>query len=394
MEAKLLLRQLWDTQGHKNESKNPACRFQLQTEGGPPVEYTVCSSAVLLDYAPTAKLEPGKLYTVEHLPLKKLDDFARVNPDVFLSEESIVINQDTYLQEYFLPLNNKGAEHGLGIFHVHDGKAVLKDILPYQKDGSFQFAGLGFFQIPEPVQLLINNNSSMTALNARICKVRSNPAMAVVLSCDTGMLVVTLSRLSRTDPANENIYFNEGDTEHFRLDGYREDLGVFSRLVKAKNNMKTLANPMQRKAAVPVQPSEAAPESAPAPAPETADPTPVVEPQVEEVKPEQAEQIAAQAPEATKKEEAPAASVEEPKKRTRAKRQPVTATLASVKSIDELIAYLGTPIPDGMSSEAMQEEVRKLRDLGVVVARRQSNLYTAATAAEKKLRDTLRGVLG
>ena len=47
-----------------------------------------------------------------------------------------------------------------------------------------------------------------------------------------------------------------------------------------------------------------------------------------------------------------------------------------------------------MSVEGMQEESRKLRDLGVVLARRQSNLLVAATASEKKLRDVLKGVLG
>lgn len=394
MDSKILLNQLWDIQSYRNDRKEPACRFQLVT-GDARIEYHVCSSSVLLDYTPASKLELGKLYTINHLPLKKLDDFARVNPDVFLSDDYVSLEDDVMLTDYFLPLNNKEGECGMGVFTIQgEEKAVLKNVLTYPRSSSFQFAGLSFFHIPEAVQTEINNNSSMKALHANIRKVRSGPTLAVVLSCDTGMLVVTLARVRNTTAVNENIYLDDSCSERFRLDGYREDLGVFSRLVKVKKEMKTLANPMQRKTAVPVQPPAAAPEPAPAPAPEPVSPAPAAEPQVEEVKPEQAEQIAARAPEAPKKEEVPAAPAEEPKKRIRAKRQPVTATIGSVKSIDELIAYLGTPIPDGMTTEAMQEEVRKLRDLGVVVARRQSNLYTAATAAEKKLRDTLRGVLG
>jgi hypothetical protein len=389
LEAKQLLRQLWDLQANQNEGSKPACRFQLQTEGGP-VEYLVCGTSVLLDYAPAATIEPGKLFTVNHLPLKKLQDASRVNPEVFLSEESVVINQDTYLSDYFLPLNNKEREQGLGVFEISDNKAVLKNILPYLKDGSFQFAGLSLFHIHEELQMEINKNSSMKALNARISKVRTNASLAVVLSCDTAMLIVMLARVTNNKEVNENIYMDKECTERYKLDGYRDDQGVFSRLVKVKKDMvKGLPNPVRAKQAA--QESQAPVPATPAPEQTPATPAPQAEPQVEEVKPEQAAEIAAQAPEAPKAETAPA---EEPKKRTRAKRPTITASIETVKGVDELIAYLGSPIPDGMTTEAMQEEVRKLRDLGVVVARRQSNLYTAATTAEKKLRDTLRSVLG
>jgi hypothetical protein len=372
MEQKALLQQLWKLATDKRE----ACRFQLYEAGGP-IEYLVSSTAVLLDYKPETTLEPGKMFQVEGLPKKNLQDASLVNPNTFLSEESLVINNDDHINKYFLPL---GGGY-LGVFAFENDKAVEKDIMPFLKDGCFKFAGLAFTQIPPAVQAELAEHSTLTALHARISKVRTNSSLAVVLSCDTAMLVVTLARVKPTKPENENIYLASED--RYKLDGFNEEFNVFSRLVKANNKDmsigKGLASPVQRK--VVTERVTAAVTTPPAP--------PVqAEVQVEEIKPEQAEQIAEAAPAPV---QAPA---EEPKKRVPAKKPASSTTINSAKSVDELITYLGSPIPDGMTAEALQEEVRKLRDLGVVIARRQSNLFSAATASEKKLRDVLKGVLG
>lgn len=368
-------------QATKNNSKGDACRFQLQSVCGA-IEYYVCSTAVLLDYAPAKTLEPGKLFKVSNIPLKKLTDASKVNPDVFLSEESVVLNNDLYLDSFFLPLNGTD-DPGLGIFEIHDGKAVLKSVLPYTRDGNFKFAGLRFTGIPDDVQAEINKQSSMTELHGRICKVRSNPALALVVSCDTAMLVVTLSQIKFDNPANENIYFDKACQERYKLDGYRDDLCVFNRLVKAKgNNMKGLANPVARNKA----PEQTAPVEAPAPVVESVQ-------QVEEVQPEQAEEIAAAAPEVEAPKETPVAvPAEEPKKRTRTRR--VVESNAGDDALDKALAYLNSPLPEGMNTDMMREEIRKLRDLTIASARRMSNLFTAGTASEKKMRDVLRGILG
>ena len=384
MDLKTLLRQLWDIQANRNGGKAPACRFQLQDTSGP-IEYLASSAAVLLDYKPAAPIEPGKLLKVGNLPIKELDDVGKVNPDTCLAEESIVLNRELDLTDYLLPLRNRDGEHGLGVFERRDENLVLKDVLPFSKNGCFNFVGLAVYQIPEAVLTEINNKASLQELHARICKIRTNTWMALVLSCDTAMLVVPLVKIQHTSPENENIYFDRELSERFRLDGYRDDEGFFSRLVKANNkDMKGLVNPVSRnKVATPVEAVAAAA-------------APVQEQQVEEVQPAQAEEIAAAAsdeqPAPAQVPEESAVQEEAPKKRTRTvkKAQPTPAG----SKFDDLIAYLGSPLSDKMTPEEMLEEARKLRDLGVTIARRQSNLVFAATASEKKLRDGLKGVLG
>lgn len=388
MELKALLQRLWDIQANRNGGR-PACRFQLEDSSGR-IEYLVCSSAVMLDYKPAKLLNLGQLYHVDKLPEKVIDDVSKVNPDVCLAEESVVLQKEATPEDYFIPLRNPDGEHGLGVFERKGESLVMKDILPFRKNGCFRFVGLAVYQIPGDVLAEINKNGSLLSLHARISKVRTNPWMAIVLSCDTAMLVVPLTKIQHTTPENENIYFDADMTERFRLDGYRDDEGFFSRLVKANNkDMKGLVNPVGRnKVTTPVEAVAAA-----APAPEA---------QVEEVQPAQAEEIAAAAPEVQPTPEVaqdPAVPQEVPKKRTRTVKKVQTEAPGSVlgiapKAIDDLIAYLGSPVSDKMTPDDMQEEARKLRDLGVVIARRQSNLIVAATASEKKLRDGLKGVLG
>ena len=388
MEAKELLQQLWKTEAGLTDNGN-ACRFQLQTDGGP-IEYTICSKAVMLDYAPVKPMEPGKLFKVDDYPIKKLDDITKVTPEVMLCEESLTIHKDEDIDRYFLPLNN-WQEIGLGVFDRQDDKVVLNSVMPYLKTGSFQFAGLALHFIPDQVRWEINKNGSLTQLNARIGKMRTGPVIVLLLSCDTAMLIVTMSKLQPKELANSNIFLDKDCSVAYRLDGLREGSVYYSRLVKGRNTLKGLANPVARNKAAEA-PAPEAPVQTPVAVPAINAEVPVVVmdevPQVEEVQPEQAEAIAEAAPEAV------SAPAEEPKKRTRTKRVAVAPSANASKLIDDLIAYLGTPVSDAMTTEQMQEEVRKLRDLGVVLARRQSNLFTAATASEKKLRDVLRGVLG
>lgn len=401
MEAKELLQQLWKTEAGLTDNGN-ACRFQLQTDGGP-IEYTICSKAVMLDYAPVNPLEPGKLFKVDDYPIKKLDDITKVTPEVMLCEESLTIHKDEDIDRYFLPLNN-WQEIGLGVFDRQDDKVVLNSVMPYLKTGSFQFAGLALHFIPDQVRWEINKNGSLTQLNARIGKMRTGPVIVLLLSCDTAMLIVTMSKLQPKELANSNIFLDKDCSVAYRLDGLREGSVYYSRLVKGRNILKGLANPVARNKAAEVPPPEPCgspgdrvtveeikqAKASPVLKPES--PAAIVNefPHIEEVQPEQAEAIAEAAPEAVNT----TAPAEEPKKRTRTKRVAVAPSANASKLIDDLIAYLGTPVSDAMTTEQMQEEVRKLRDLGVVLARRQSNLFTAATASEKKLRDVLRGVLG
>lgn len=384
METKDLLRQLWEIQAKDAD----ACSYQLQTDSGP-TEYLVCPRAVLLDYAPVTTKESGKLYKVGDHPLKKLQDISKANPEIMLCEESLTIHKDEDIESYFLPLNN-WSEVGMGVFdHIGD-TVILKSILPYLKGGSFQFAGLTLHHVPDQVRWEIQRNGKFTDLNPRICKMRSGPVLVLLLSCDSALLVVTLSKNTNKCPLNEHIYMDRNRTELYRLDGLREDGVFFTRLVKGRQTLKGLANPTKRKA-------EEAPAEVvhvPEENPPIQDAPAVEEPQIEDVQPEQAAEIAEAAPVV----EAPA---EEPKKRTRTPRkQQVPKDYdgpffgLNEKAIDDLIAYLGAPVPEQMSVESMQEEARKLRDLGVVLARRQSNLLMAASASEKKLKDVLRGVLG
>ena len=113
--------------------------------------------------------------------------------------------------------------------------------------------------------------------------------------------------------------------------------------------------------------------------------------QVEEIQPEQAQQIAAEAPppivNASAPEVKPEESVQPPQeeeKRKRIRKAPTAATPANAKALEDTIAYLGSPVADTMALEDIEEEIRKCRDLGVVLARRMANLYAAGTLIPKR----------
>ena len=195
-----------------------------------------------------------------------------------------------------------------------------------------------------------------------------------------------MSRVVQKEILNEQLYINN---EQYRLDGWDNETRAYSRLIKVVDKtMRGLANPTKaaKAAQAPAEPVAAAP-------------VPQPEPQVEDIQPEQAEEIAEQAVDPAEyvaepmvekeKEREPEEGLDDPKgqnppeaekpKHTRVRKAPAASSPANVKALEDVIAYLGCPVAENMSQEDIDEEVRKCRDLGIVVARRIANLYVAGT---------------
>lgn len=408
-----LLSRLWEALIASKDESYPACRFQEQYQEGR-ADYRVCRMCVYIDYKPSGRpLKDGKLYPIVGHKLLPLDPMNKVHPENFLCEEGLALNSDNYLHYVFIPCNNmKDREVGLMAFEEADDKLMYKGTLPYSPSGSFHFVGLAAYRISKDIIHEIEKAEiPFTQLHPRICKVRSGTVLALQLMSESRTIIATLNRLNQQDELNDNIYFGK-DSPRYKLDGFRNDSGTYYQLVEAiEVTMRGLKNPVKK-----LQEQE----------------TPV-EPQIEDIQPEQAEEIAAQAPsvdvlteresrEIIEAENAACVPVEEEpmgettkdgytappasqintepspdapvdKKHTRVRRQPTAAGPAKLKQMDELIEYLGSPVGD-MKQEDINEEIKKIRDLIIVSGRRMANLHSAHAAGEKKRLDSLRAIIG
>ena len=91
-----------------------------------------------------------------------------------------------------------------------------------------------------------------------------------------------------------------------------------------------------------------------------------------------AEKVAEAINEAEDPAEASPPEAEKPK-HTRVRKAPAAATPANAKALEDVLAYLGCPVAENMPQEEIDEEIRKCRDLGIVISRRMANLYAAGT---------------
>ena len=410
-----LLSKLWEALIASKDESYPACRFQEQYQEGR-ADYRVCRRCVYIDYKPSGRpLKDGKLYPILGHELLPLDPMNKVHPENFLCEEGLALNSDNYLHYVFIPCNNmKDREVGLMAFEEVDDKLMYKGTLPYSPSGSFHFVGLAAYRISKDIIHEIEKAEiPFTQLHPRICKVRSGTVLALQLMSESRTIIATLNRLNQQDELNDNIYFGK-DSPRYKLDGFRNDSGTYYQLVEAiEVTMRGLKNPVKK-----LQEQE----------------TPV-EPQIEDIQPEQAEEIAAQAPTVdatpesmeginevsetiakyeegdpetvatinkekerlevlkTKIEAEKADKEEAAPKHTRVRKQPTAAGPAKLKQMDELIEYLGSPVGD-MKQEDINEEIKKIRDLIIVSGRRMANLHSVHAAGEKKRLDSLRAIIG
>lgn len=384
---KELLKQIWKAEA-KDTSNNSACRFQ--TDFGSRTETWVCSRALLYDYDPKEKLELDRQFTVDDLPMKKLEDPERTYAENMFYPGEIILDDYSLLECMFL--NDGLAAHGKAIsaYDLNGQTGYYKCSLPWKNETSFQWVRKLLYYIPTPVQDMVRDRVTLRELDACLVRLKATPDLALLFRAGYTVLLVTMSRMQPHDLVNEQLFV---DQIQYRLDGWDSETKAFSRLVEVRRHnmpMRGLANPTKAAAATtavpPVQPPAAPPEIP------QQEPT---APQVEEVQPEQAEQIAEQAPDPIQEpvEETTPAAEEETKKRTRMRKAPTAATPANAKALDEVIAYLGSPPADSMTQDEIDEEIRKCRDLGIVLARRMANLYAAGTLIPKKKLAAVRDVL-
>lgn len=382
---KELLKQIWMAEAKANDNMS-ACRFQ--TDFGGVTETWVNSRALLYDYAPEEKLQPDQLFTVADLPLKNMEDLERTYAENMFYPGELILEDYELLGAMFL--NDGLPEHGQAIsaYSLNGKTGYYKCSLPWGNETSFQWVRKLLYYIPTPVQDLVRDCVTLRELGASLIRLKATPDLALLFRADSLVLLVTLSRMQPKELVNEQLFVGQ---IQYRLDGWNSETRAFTRLVEVKSKsmpVRGLANPTRAAAAnaAPPVPPKAVPDPIPQEAPT---------PQVEEVQPEQAEQIAQQAPEPIQEpvEDSTSSPEEESKKRTRTRKAPTAATPANAKALDEVIAYLGSPPADSMTQEEIDEEIRKCRDLGIVLSRRMANLYAAGTLIPKRKLAAVRDVL-
>jgi len=381
---KQILKDIWSATARANPKDKTACRFQTMLVDSLADIYA-CSRGVYYDYAPTEKLELNKHYAVDDLPFKKLQDPEKVLAESMFYPGAIPLTDNSTLEALFLNDGPCKANHELAVFDRKGNTACFRGGLPWGDATYFEWVRKVLFFIPDEVRWRVQKSVTLKELNAQLVRLKTSPDIALLLGSATSWLLVPMSRISNSSELNENLFI---DGCQFRLDGWNNESRTYSRLVEVvSKTMRGLANPT--KAAK--QTAQAAPPPAPAaPTEPEMPPAQLIEepvPQVEEVQPELAEEIAEQAPEATAP--VPEHQLIEPQedeapKRTRTRKAPTAATPANAKALEEVAAYLGSPVADSMTMEEIDEEIRKCRDLGVVLSRRMANLYAAGTLIPKK----------
>ena len=387
---KELLKKLWKAEldAGPESGRRTACVFQTMIIDSV-VETRVCPRAVYWDYAPQERLELDKVFTFEDYPLSKLDDPQRVYQENMCYMGAIPLDDSQYLRGLFL---NDGLEkNALSFYDLNGHTCYWRCALSWGDETSFQWLRKVLYRIPLPVQELIWNTVTLREVNARLVRLKAVPDPAIMLSSATANLLVTMASLQPTELEYEQLFIK--GVQH-RLDGYDSYTGSFSRLIEVKDKampMRGLANPTKAAAAAKAEATaladsyerqrEVDQQFAAAKAEEQAA-AQETEPQIEVVQPEQAEEIIQEAPEAPVTVVQP--EEEETKKRTRIRKSPTAATPANAKAMEDTMAYLGSPVADSMTMDEIDEEIRKCRDLGVALARRMANLYTAGMQIPKK----------
>ena len=391
--ARSIIEEIWNYQLENlpKGDKGPAVIFQTNYNDQR-TEYRACRRCVMIDYSPIAQLNPTELYAVpEHTLITEIDE-QRIAPERFLHEEFLNLADSALLTNRFLPFKN---ESHAGLYALDkDNRDCWKKRyeLDALKEGPFSLIGLNLYEIPAWCKSCIYGHSSLVALHAQFGLTRNGNVPTLLLSSDSSLLIVTLNRV----PMDENpIIILEGD-EKLQFDGYIEKAYAWSRLIPKKENKKKMSkglpNPTKR----------AVPAAAPAVEPETVEavpqnpvmvhapvtPPPAPEPQVEEVQPEQAKEIAQEAPAAVD-------PVAPEKEKPRRRNNKVAAQDSDMlKTMDALAEYLGCPVPDTMTVPQIEEELRHCRELGLALTRRMANLGLAGTTASSKLIGTIRGLVG
>lgn len=389
---KELLKKLWKAEldAGDDPARNTACRFQTLVIDSV-VETLVCPRAIYWDYAPADRIEPDKMFPVDGYPMSKLDDPQRVYLENMCYMGYIPLDDSVYLKGMFL--NDSIEANALSVYDRNGHTGYWRCALPWGDETSFQWVRKVLYYIPDPVRELIWDTVTLREVRARLVRLKSVPDIAIMFSSSTANLLVTMASLKPHELEYEQLFIRE--VQH-RLDGYDRETKSFSRLIEVKDKtmpMRGLANPTKAAQAAEAKSAAAAYEAtqqvnkqlfekAVPPAAPTKEPEPPVEePQVEDVQPEQAEEIAQQAPEPVA---APEQQEEEIKKRTRIRKAPTAATPANAKALEDTLAYLGSPVADTMTMDEIDEEIRKCRDLGIVLSRRMANLYTAGMQIPKK----------
>ena len=375
---KQLLKAIWEEEA-RHCPQPSACRFQtLMIDSR--VEICACPRSVYYDYSPVEKLELDKHYTVDNLPLKSLADPEKVLAENMFYPGAINLNSNSLLEACFLNEGPCKAKQELAIFERRGTAGYYKGGVPWGEATYFQWVRKVLFYIPNEVRWKVQGVVTLSELNAQLVRLKATPDLALLLGSATSWLLVTMARIQQHEPINEQLYI---DDEQYRLDGWDNETKAYSRLIKVVDKtMRGLANPTKaaKAAQAPMEPVAAAP-------------APQPEPQVEDVQLEQAEEIAEQAADTAvqvaetvveaiseveegKDQNPPEA---EKPKHTRVRKAPAAVTPANVKALEDLLAYLGCPVADNMSQEDIDEEIRKCRDLGIVISRRMANLYAAGT---------------
>ena len=395
--ARSIIEEIWNYQLENlpKGDKGPAVIFQTNYNDHR-TEYRACRRCVMIDYSPISQLNPTELYAIpEHTKITEIDE-QRIAPERFLHEEFLNLEDSALLTNRFLPFVNEAHAGLYALEKDHRDCWRKRYELDALREGPFSLIELNLYEVPAWCKSCIYGHSSLVALHGQFGLTRNGNVPTLLLSSDTSLLIVTLNRV----PPDENpTIILEGD-EKLQFDGYIEKAHAWSRLIPKKENKKKmgkgLPNPVKRAAAAAAIANE--PEHVPQTPVMVHEPVsapPAAEPQVEDVQPEQAQEIAQQAPvvetPVDPAQETPPPEKEKPRRRTN---KVAAQDSDMLKTMDTLAEYLGCPVPDTMTVPQIEEEIRHCRELGLALTRRMANLGLAGTTASSKLIGTIRGLVG
>ena len=381
------------------------------------MEYDICQVCVFqgqpLDcYAGAAQ---GRMMQFEDLPLMKMSDPNRVRPEIMLDSDKVPLpdGQARMLLEpgmYMIPDMQSAAKAGrmfvvASTYKLPYGKYVQKShvAVPAACMNMPQMK-LMAYSLPDDVAGVLHEcKADIAEFVPCIMQSRLQLQPVLMLTGETSLLYMPLRRRAESDSI-ASLQMADGSV--LFADGWSEDQRTFKRLVRRKENMKSLlANPLvegKKKDAIKPVAAPTAPAPAPAPAKEPElEPEDVVQqadgsqPEVSEavtvqvdtsVKPAgdgateaevEATQEAAEPAQAEEQPEAPDKTAEQDKPKAPARKaKPAAAgTIGDIK-LHEALETLQVAVPSIGPDEfdAGLNAIRTLRDIQIAAARLLANV--------------------
>lgn len=312
------------------------------------------------------------------LPTLNIDDLSKVRPEVMLYNDSVPLtNEELQPDSSLLALADPPVmTPGLWSLKNNEKTYAFRYLVPVEEGSKLLQLPIQPIAVPaEVIQMLKEDGYIADDLRACLMVTRLAGVPVLMLTGETSMLYLPLCR---TTEKSSLLPIVHPDGTVYVGDAWNTNTHSWKKLIKKRNTkMKGLGNPLTKGARTP---AEAIVTKAEATEPEVAE---AIEAPVEtKAEPEEAPKQAP-APEPAPEPVEPA---EEPvARRTRTRKQAKSIGINLAPVIEEL----GSDVADLETAQldAAVEEIRALRDLQIVAARRTANIVNALYKASKQAVD-------